>query len=206
MSLKPYYIKDILEVGIDEAGRGPLFGRMYVGAAILPQDNSFNHSLMRDSKKLSPRKRLIAYDYIKENAIDFAVSFVTEQQIDIFNIFRSTQKCMHSVISKLIVVPQHLLIDGDHFNTYIHNGKLIPYTCITGGDDKYTPIAAASILAKVERDKYIEDMCDKYENLEIFYNLRENKGYGTEAHRMGIKNHGITQWHRKTFGICKNYQ
>ena len=205
MSLNPYYIENILEAGIDEAGRGPLFGRVYVAAVILPQDRSFEHHLMRDSKKISERKRLIACDYIRENAIDYAVSFIDEQRIDSINIFRATQQGMHDALNQLDVIPQHLLVDGNYFDTYFRDSKLIPYTCIVGGDDKYTPIAAASILAKVARDKYIEELCDRYENLEAFYNLRNNKGYGTEAHCEGIKKHGITQWHRKSFGICKNY-
>ena len=206
MSLKPYYMKNMLEAGIDEAGRGPLFGRVYVAAVILPQDNSYNHSLMRDSKKISERKRMIAYDYIKEHAIDYSITFVDEQRIDNINILRATQEGMHKAVSQLSVIPEHLIVDGNHFETYLQNGRLIPYTCFEGGDDKYTPIAAASILAKVERDKYIVELCDKYENLEDYYNLRQNKGYGTVKHREGIKRHGITQWHRKTFGICKNYQ
>ena len=205
MSLNPYYIENILEAGVDEAGRGPLFGRVYVASVILPQDLSFDHGLMRDSKKLSERKRLIAYDYIRENAIDYAISFIDEKRIDTINIFRATQEGMHGALHKLHVTPQHILVDGNYFNTYFRDGKLVPYTCIVGGDDKYTPIAAASILAKVARDKYIEDLCDKYENLEAFYNLRKNKGYGTEAHCQGIVKHGITQWHRRSFGICKNY-
>ena len=112
MSLKPYYMENILEAGIDEAGRGPLFGRVYVAAVILPQDRSFEHSLMRDSKKISERKRLIAYDYIRENAIDYAVSFIDEQHIDSINIFRATQQGMHDALNKLNVAPQHLLVDG----------------------------------------------------------------------------------------------
>ena len=205
MSLKPYYMKNMLEVGIDEAGRGSLFGRLYVGAAILPPDESFQHHLMRDSKKLSARKRLIAYDYIRENAIDYSIAHIDERKIDDINVFWATQKGMRDVLSGLRVVPQHILVDGNYFETYIQDGKLIPFTCIEGGDDKYTPIAAASILAKVARDKYIEKMCDTYDNLEMFYNLRQNKGYGTSAHVQGIEKHGITEWHRKTFGICKCY-
>jgi ribonuclease HII len=205
MSLKPYYMKDMLEVGIDEAGRGSLFGRLYVGAAILPQDESFQHHLMRDSKKLSARKRLIAYDYIRENAIDYSIVHIDERKIDDINVFWATQKGMRDVLLGLRVVPQHILVDGNYFETYIQDGKLIPFTCIEGGDDKYTPIAAASILAKVARDKYIEKMCDTYDNLEIFYNLRQNKGYGTSEHIQGIEKNGITEWHRKTFGICKSY-
>ena len=101
MSMKPYHIKNILEVGIDEAGRGPLFGRVYVGAAILPQDKRFQHDLIKDSKKLSPRKRVIAYDYIRENAIDYSVAWVDEGTIDDINIFQATLTCMHQALDKL---------------------------------------------------------------------------------------------------------
>ena len=82
---------------------------------------------------------------------------------------------------------------------------MIPYTCIEGGDNKYLSIAAASIIAKVERDKYIYDLCDKNPELETYYGIRSNKGYGTSKHIEGIKENGISEWHRKTFGICKNY-
>ena len=125
MSLKSHFIQNMVEAGIDEAGRGPLFGRVYVAAAILPQDRSFDHSLMRDSKKISERKRLIAYDYIRENAIDFAVSFVDEDRIDSINIFRATQQGMHEALNQLNVVPQHILVDGDHFDTYFRDRKSV---------------------------------------------------------------------------------
>ena len=204
-TLDPYYLEDTLEAGIDEAGRGPLFGRVYVGAAILPPGDDFNHAMMRDSKKLSPRKRLIAYDYIRDYAIDYNIAFLDEKEIDRINIFRATHKCMHLVLDGLRVTPEHLLVDGDRFDIYSHNGRILPHVCIEGGDDKFTPIAAASILAKVSRDKYIEELCDKYENLDDFYGLRSNKGYGTWKHVEGIKSHGITPWHRRSFGICKTY-
>ena len=203
--LEPFYLENILEVGVDEAGRGPLFGRVYVGVAILPQDKAFNHTLMRDSKKLTERKRLIAYDYIRDYAIDYNSYWLNERMIDDINIYQATHQCMHKALDQLLVQPQHILVDGNTFYSYRRDDKTIPHTCFEGGDDLYTPIAAASIIAKVERDQYIQKMCDTYGNLEEYYGLRSNKGYGTERHRDGIKQYGITPWHRTTFGICKNY-
>ena len=204
--MKPYYIENILEVGIDEAGRGPLFGRVYVGAAILPQDKRFQHDLIKDSKKLSPRKRVIAYDYIRENAIDYSVAWVDEGTIDDINIFQATLTCMHQALDKLLVRPDHILVDGYYFRNYYQNNCTIPHTCVEGGDNIFTSIAAGSILAKVSRDKYINDLCDQYENLDKYYYLRKNKGYGTRDHTEGIKTHGISPWHRRSFGICKTFE
>ena len=201
--LERFYLENTVEAGVDEAGRGPLFGRLYIGSAILPQDDSFNHSLMRDSKKLSERKRLIAYDYIREYAIDYATYFVESSDIDTDNIYVSTLNGMHRVLDKLLVKPAHILVDGSSFIPYSLDGKSIPHICITGGDDKYTAIAAASILAKVERDNYIKDLCKEHPQLDEYYSLLSNKGYGTELHIDGIKAHGITSHHRKSFGICK---
>jgi ribonuclease HII len=202
--LKPYYRKDCLEVGIDEAGRGPLFGRVYVGAAILPPTD-FDHSLMRDSKKLSERKRLIAYDYIKENSIDYSVFYFDENDIDEMNIYKATYTAMHKALDNLQVRPELLLVDGNSFIPYMFEGEQVDHVCITKGDNIYSSIAAASILAKVERDKYIYDLCDKHDCLDERYSLKSNKGYGAAKHIEGIKQHGITKWHRKTFGICRNY-
>lgn len=202
--LKPYYCEDCLEVGIDEAGRGPLFGRVYVGAAILPPDD-FNHSLMRDSKKLSERKRLQAYDYIKENAIDYSVFYFDENHIDEMNIYKATYTAMHKALDNLQVRPELILVDGNSFIPYYFEGEQQNHVCITKGDNTYSSIAAASILAKVERDKYIYDLCDKYDYLDDKYKIKSNKGYGAAKHIEGIKQYGITKWHRKTFGICRNY-
>ena len=111
--------EDCLEVGVDEAGRGPLFGRVYVGAVILAPDDSFEHSLMRDSKKLSERKRLIAYDHIREYAIDWATYYHDAPVIDEKNIFHATYDAMHKCLDKLNVVPEHILVDGNYFPTFI---------------------------------------------------------------------------------------
>lgn len=202
--LKSFYEKGKLEVGIDEAGRGPLFGRVYIGAVILPQDNSFDHSLMRDSKKLNEKKRLEAYNYIVNNAIDWTSYWVSEKQVDEMNVFQATHYGMHKALDNLIVQPEQILVDGDKFYEYKRHDKIIPSICVVGGDNKYSSIAAASIIAKVERDQYIKDLCEQYPNLNHFYDLEKNKGYGTKKHLDGIKKHGISEWHRKTFGICKN--
>ena len=203
--LEPFYLENTVEAGVDEAGRGPLFGRLYIGTAILPQDKSFNHRLMRDSKKLSERKRLIAYDYIREYAIDYATYFVEPSDIDVDNIYTSTLNGMHKVLDKLLVKPEHLLVDGSSFIPYQLDKKQIGHLCITGGDDKYTPIAAASILAKVERDQYIYRLCEQQPILDEYYHLSSNKGYGTAQHMEGIRKYGIRPQHRKSFGICKQF-
>jgi len=195
---------NFLEAGVDEAGRGPLFGRVYVGVCIWNPE--IKTDLIRDSKKLSIRKRLIAYDFIKENAIDYTVAWEDEKKIDEINILQATQSAMHKGIRQLLVRPDHLLIDGTFFHAYKDNvGRNIPHSCIEGGDNEFMSIAAASILAKVEHDKYIEDMCDEYENLDEFYGLRSNKGYGTRQHMKGIKKYGVTEWHRKSFKPCQKH-
>ena len=170
----------------------------------MPQE-ALDNSLIKDSKKLTERKRYIAYDYVKENAIDYATFWHDEKTIDEINIYRATEDAMHKVLDKLIVKPEHILVDGTHFPVYMKNNMVIPHTCIPKGDNLYNSIAAASILAKVERDKYILELCDKYPDLDEKYNLKSNKGYGAKVHMDGIKKHGITEWHRKSFGICKMY-
>ena len=112
---------------------------------------------------------------------------------------------MHLAVHNLLVRPEFILVDGNSFPYYQDNIGAIKHECFEGGDNMYTAIAAASILAKVEHDKYIEKMCDNNEELEIKYDLRNNKGYGTSKHINGIKKYGITKWHRKTFGICRSY-
>jgi len=220
--LKTFYTDDVsvLEIGVDEAGRGPLLGRVYSAAVILPKDNSFDHSKMKDSKKFHSKKQIEEVaEYIKQHAIAWYVSFEDEKVIDQINILQATQKSMHSAILETRNqckgkqdVRFHLLIDGNYFNPLTVFNKqankieIIPYSCITGGDNKYSAIAAASILAKVERDKYIEDLCKENPELIEKYGIDQNKGYGAKRHLDGIKEYGISIWHRRSFGICKQYQ
>ena len=228
--LKKFYNEDenIFEIGIDEAGRGPLFGRVYTAAVILPKDDSFNHPLVKDSKKFHSKKKIEEVaEYIKENALAWYVSFEDEKKIDEINILQATQMAMHSSIHEIRKqfnkkqlelskierkdYSYNLLVDGNYFNpiTILNKNtnkmEILPYITIEGGDNKYTAIAAASILAKVERDKYIDDLCEKNPTLSEFYGIDSNKGYGAKRHMDGIKEHGITIWHRRSFGICKNY-
>ena len=210
---------NIIELGIDEAGRGPMFGRVYAGLVVLPKDNSIDHSQMKDSKKFHSKKKIEQVaEYIKENALAWAVEYEDEQTIDEINILQATQsamhKCIKTVLTKLTDVNLDrllLLVDGNYFKPYTTLNKTktkmetIKYELIEGGDNKYTAIAAASILAKVERDKYIEDLCVLNPELIEHYGIDSNKGYGSKKHMDGIKQHGITKWHRKTFGICKEF-
>ena len=214
--IEKYYKDDNrIEIGVDEAGRGPMFGRVYAAAVVLPKDDSFKHEDMKDSKKFSSEKKINkTADYIKENATAWAVAYMSESEIDKINIRNATHQAMHKAIKEVIsklnlnYTNTHILIDGKDFTPYIffENDTLISAQCttITQGDNKLTSIAAASILAKVERDKYIIDLCDKEPDLDEKYRLKKNKGYGTKDHMQGIEKWGISKYHRQTFGICKN--
>ena len=204
MSLKSFAYENTLEVGVDEAGRGPMFGRVYVGAVIIPPDETFQQSFIKDSKKLSERKRLIAYDFIKEYAIDYTSFYYDEKKIDDVNIFNATYEGMHKALDNLLVTPEHILVDGNYFPVYMKDQMVIPHTLVDKGDNKFLSIAAASIIAKVERDKYIYKLCDENPQLKDIYHLNTNKGYGTAQHMDAIRSYGITKWHRKTFGLCKD--
>jgi len=229
--IKYYNVEDhIMEIGADEAGRGPMLGRVYSGAVVLPKDDCFDHYKMKDSKKFTsknPKKINEVAEYIKENAIAWAVEYEDERVIDEINILQATQSAMHKAIKnvigqlmkKNITDPNNLflLIDGNYFKPLMMpmtmssqkqmqmQTKNIPYVTVEGGDNKFTAIAAASILAKVERDKYIEQLCLENPDLIEKYGLDSNKGYGSKKHMDGIKKYGISKWHRRTFGICKEY-
>ena len=151
----------------------------------------------------------MAYDYVKENAIDYSCVWMDENEIDELNILQATIKGMHKAIDELLVTPEYILVDGDNFHPYFDKNtkKQIYYQCVVGGDATFTCIAGASILAKVERDKYIEELCKNNPdmNLDDKYGLLSNKGYGTKQHMEGIQQYGITKWHRKSFGPCKGF-
>jgi ribonuclease HII len=224
--LKKCYLEDqpnVYEIGVDEVGRGPLFGRVYTAAVVLPKDDSFDHTKMKDSKKFHNKKKIEeAAEYIKQNAIAYYISYEDEKTVDEINILQATQKSMRTSIlevrKQLIekttekkALDIHLLIDGNYFipitllNKSTDKLESIPYNFIEGGDNKYSSIAAASILAKVARDKYIDELCAENPELIEKYSIDSNKGYGAKKHLDGIKEHGITIWHRRSFGICKSF-
>jgi len=225
---KYYKDDDVYEIGVDEAGRGPLFGRVYTAAVILPKDDSFQYCEMKDSKKFHSKKKITEVaNYIKTNALYWSIQYEDEKSIDSLNILQATQKSMHNCIKEIIHKSQdssknstqdaiqkintRILVDGNYFNAFTsfnNKKKMIePYEhiCIEGGDNKYSMIAAASILAKVARDEYIQDLCEKYPTLAEYYSIDTNKGYGAKKHLDGIKLHGITEWHRKSFAPCRNH-
>jgi ribonuclease HII len=209
--IKKYSDEYNTEIGVDEVGRGPMFGRVYCASVILPMNDTFNYELLKDSKKFTSKKKLEEVaNYIKENCVSYSFAYCEHSEIDNINIRQATHKAMNEAIRNVINFTDNniVLIDGRDFKpiTYLENNiiRQVPVKCIEGGDNKYCSIAAASIIAKVERDNYIYEMCKKYPLLDTYYDLSKNKGYGTAKHMDGIKKYGITQWHRKTFGICNN--
>ncbi|MBK7690435.1 MAG: ribonuclease HII [Bacteroidetes bacterium] len=189
MSLLSYHTRGLLEAGCDEAGRGCIAGPVCAAAVILPSD--FFHPLLNDSKKLSEKTRYELRPIIEANAIDYAIAFVDAKEIDQINILKASFKAMHLALNQLRHIPQHLLIDGNRFIPY----RDIKHSTIIKGDGKYMSIAAASILAKTYRDDKMMALHKKYPQ----YNWKQNKGYPTSAHRMAVKDHGLSNFHRKTF-------
>ncbi|PCI31113.1 MAG: ribonuclease HII [Flavobacteriaceae bacterium] len=191
MSLKSFFKPNCLEAGTDEAGRGCLAGPVVAAAVILPPD--FKHELLNDSKKLTEKQRHFLRPIIEEVALAWAVGYVWQEEIDEINILQASLLAMHKSIDDLSLKPAHIIVDGNKFNPY----KEIPHETIIKGDGKYLSIAAASVLAKTYRDDYMDKI-----HLDFpMYAWSKNKGYPTKAHRQGIRDHGITSHHRKTFRL-----
>lgn len=188
-----------IEVGLDEAGRGPLFGRVYA-AAVNWGDTPINKSVM-DSKKLSSKKRKEVLEWIQQNVDEWAVGYAEPHEIDSINILEATKLAMSRAVEQLTFKPNYLIIDGVGWEK-----KFISYNTksIVKGDANYYSIAAASIIAKEYHDDYIKNICYKYPELIDRYNLLNNMGYGTVKHIEGIKKYGLTEFHRKSFKILKN--
>lgn len=174
-----------LVAGIDEAGRGPLFGPVAVACCVMPMDNMIDG--VNDSKKLSEKKREELYDKIVSTAISYSVVFVSEKRIDEINILEATKEGMTETLNNLSVKPDVVLVDAVKLN--------VPSIPIIKGDATSYNIACASILAKVSRDRFILSIADKYPE----YNLAKNKGYPTKEHTDAIKKYGPSVMHRKSF-------
>ncbi len=182
-----------LIAGVDEVGRGPLYGPVVVAAVILPKDYYVDG--LDDSKKLTPKKRDKLYDIILENALDISIFEVSAQEIDEINILNATKKAMYNAIKGLKTIPNHVLIDAVNLEDLT-----IPFTSIIKGDAKSASIAAASIVAKVHRDR----MLIEEEKIHPGYGFDKHKGYGTKLHIEKIKELGVLENHRKSFEPIKS--
>lgn len=194
--LLPYYNRDLVEAGCDEAGRGCLAGAVYAAAVILPTD--FENEWLNDSKQLTEHRRYALREVIEREAVAWAVGVVSPEEIDELNILRASFLAMHRALDGLSVRPQHLLIDGNRFMPYGDT----PHTTVVKGDGKYMSIAAASILAKTYRDDYMNRLHEQYP----VYAWDRNKGYPTKAHRVAIRQYGPSPYHRRTFNLLGDAQ
>lgn len=189
--LKSYMYHNLTEAGCDEAGRGCLAGPVVAAAVILPKN--FKHPVLNDSKKLTGKQRSELREEIINSAIAWSVAFVDNAYIDEMNILRASIRAMHLAIEGLKTIPEFLLIDGNRFYPY----KSINHKTVIRGDSLYFSIAAASVLAKTQRDEYMDKIHMEYPG----YGWDKNKGYGTYYHRAAIKKLGITPYHRRSFNL-----
>lgn len=189
--LKSCFDPFVVEAGCDEAGRGCLAGPVFAAAVILPSD--YANPNLNDSKKLNDKTREKLRKDIEKDALDWAVVSVDNEHIDRLNILRSTIMAMHLALDKLIMRPEHILVDGNRFYPY----QSIPYHCIVKGDSIYASIAAASVLAKTYRDELMLSLHQDYQ----YYGWDKNKGYATSTHRFALEKHGISPHHRKSFSL-----
>ena len=189
--LLPHYFEGMIEAGCDEAGRGCLAGSVYAAAVILPK--GYDNPLLNDSKQLTEKRRYALRDTIVRDAVAWAIGIVTPEEIDKINILNASFLAMHRALDQLTVRPEAIIVDGNRFTPY-HD---VPYATIVKGDGKYQAIAAASILAKTFRDDYMNRLAIEYP----YYDWQKNKGYPTRAHREGIRLHGITPYHRKSYNL-----
>ena len=180
-----------LVAGVDEAGRGPLAGPLYVSAVILGSEALKDIVGINDSKKLSAKKREYFYEKIKEKALYWSIVDISPQEIDKKNILQATMDGMTKAVKNLMIQPDICLVDGNRVPKAIASFS----QAIVKGDSKYASIAAASILAKVSRDRFMTELHYRYPE----YNFIKNKGYGTKEHIEAIKKYGITSWHRKSY-------
>lgn len=189
--LPPYAVAGCVEAGTDEAGRGCLAGPVYAAAVILPED--FSHPWLNDSKRLTERRREALRPLIMEAAIAWSIASVSAREIDDTNILKASMEAMHRALSALKVRPEHIAVDGNYFLPF----EDIPHHTYIGGDGRFANIAAASILAKTERDMYMKQAAEEYP----VYGWDVNKGYGTAAHRAAIAHYGPSPLHRLTFKL-----
>ena len=201
------------EIGLDEAGRGPLFGPVVAAAVVLPADaDAFDLTRMRDSKKIkSPKKMAELATYIQDHALAYSVQYADHEVIDRINILQADMQCMHAcvrdILPRLPSTDVHLLVDGNYFKPFAWYQDAtdtwvnVPHHCAIKGDATYASVAAASILAKHARDQWVLALCREHPDLVDKYGLDTNMGYGTKRHMDGIAEHGLSPWHRRSFHL-----
>ena len=187
--LETCFQKELIEVGCDEAGRGCLAGSVFAAAVILPPD--FHHPLLNDSKQMTEARRNKLRAIIEEEALAWYVAEVSAERIDQINILNASIEGMNIAIKNLNIKPEYIVVDGNRFKTDLD----IPWRTIVKGDGKYANIAAASVLAKTHRDEYMQRLAEEYP----MYGWAKNKGYPTKEHRLAIREHGLSPYHRLTF-------
>ena len=190
--LETTFQRELIEAGCDEAGRGCLAGSVFAAAVILPPD--FYHPLLNDSKQMTERRRNELRAIIEHEAIAWHVAEVTAERIDQINILNASIEGMNIALKALTTRPEYIVIDGNRF----HTDLTTPWRTIVKGDGKYANIAAASVLAKTHRDEYMMRIAEEYP----MYGWSKNKGYPTREHRLAVREHGLSPYHRKTFNVA----
>jgi ribonuclease HII len=194
--LLPCLHPELIEAGCDEAGRGCLAGDVYAAAVILPPD--YSHPLLNDSKQLTEKQRYALREDIERDALAWALGVVTAKEIDEINILNASILAMHRALDGLKIRPEYVVVDGNKFKPYGDT----PHETVVKGDGKLMNIAAASILAKTYRDDYMNRLHEEYPH----YDWNHNKGYPTAKHRAGIKEHGLTPYHRMSYNLLGDGQ
>lgn len=205
--LKPFCIEGVIEAGCDEAGRGPLAGSVFAAAVVFDaltvcdEQHQSWLEMLNDSKQLTDKERSYLRPMIEQYARSWAVVEVTAEEIDRINILNASIIGMQRALAKLSVTPQHIIVDGNKWKSYIPEGQVmeIPARTVVKGDGKYLSIAAASVLAKTYRDEYMLRLHELYPH----YHWDTNMGYPTKAHYEAIRQYGITPYHRKTFRLFR---
>ena len=193
--MQRFYTENLLEAGCDEAGRGPLAGPVMAAAVILPRD--FSLPGLDDSKKLKEDIRLTLEEEIKKQALAWAVAFCSAAEIDSYNILQASILAMHRALEQLSQQPEFILVDGNRFRPY----PFVPHQCFVKGDARFASIAAASILAKNERDRVMRQLAEQYPG----YGWERNMAYPTPEHRRAVKELGLSIHHRKSFRLKEKW-
>ncbi len=210
-NLLPYQEENRIEIGIDEAGAGTFFGSLFIAGVILPPNfkelmEEDGKVVIRDSKKMSQKKREYAEEFIKRNVLEWHIIEKTNIEVDDLNILQARLTGFHDVIDQFQVRPEKILVDGDKFIDYIstNTNQYIPHECVIEGDNTYLSIASASILAKTAQMRHIEELVERYPDIKK-YDIHNNHGYGTPRHLSAIREFGVTEYHRLSFGICRTF-